>query len=52
MKKLILVSVINLVFSFIVFLSLDSSKNPQLLSNNDPSKYVLAEDIMLESKDW
>ena len=49
MKKLILVSVIILVSSFIVFLSIDSSKNPQVLSNNDPSKYVLVEDVIWAS---
>ena len=49
MKKLILVFVIILVSLFIVFLSIDSSKNPELLSNNDPSKYVLVEDIVWAS---
>ena len=49
MKKLILVSLIIFVSSFIVFLAIDSSKNPQLLSNNDPSKYVLVEDIVWSS---
>ena len=49
MKKLILIFVTILVFSFIVFLSIDSSKNPELLYNNDPSKYVLVEDIVWAS---
>ena len=49
MKKLILVFVIILVSFFIVFLSIDSSNNPELLSNNDPSKYVLEEDIVWAS---
>ena len=49
MKKLILVSLIIFVSSFIVFFAIDGSKDPQLLSNNDPSKYVLVEDIIWAS---
>ena len=49
MNKLILFFVIILVSSFIVFLSIDSSKNLELLSNNDSSKYVLVEDIVWAS---
>ena len=49
MKKLILVSLIIFVSSFIVFFAIDGSKDPQLLSNNDPSKYVLVEDVIWAS---
>ena len=49
MKKLILVPLIIFVSSFIVFFAIDGSKDPQLLSNNDPSKYVLVEDIIWAS---
>ena len=51
MKKLIIVLSIVLFSSFIVFFFNDTSKNLELLSNNDPSKYTLLEDIVWASPD-
>jgi len=51
MRKLILVLSIILFSSVIVFFFKDTSKNLELLSNNDPSKYVLVEDIVWASPD-